>query len=195
MSNRPAIGQPISRLEGQMKVTGTAKYSGEYNVPDLLYGYVVNSTIVKGEIIKINTESALELPGIIQIFTHENRPSLAWFNQQYADMDAPPGSPFRPLHDEKVKYYGQPIALVVAETFELARYAASIITVEYKEELFEMNINDHLEEARPPKAGLATALKPLPPKPKGDFETGFRAVLSWYRAPQSARIIYYHNRL
>ncbi len=55
MSNRPSIGQPISRLEGQMKVTGSAKYSGEYNVPGLLYGYVVNSTIVRGEIISINT--------------------------------------------------------------------------------------------------------------------------------------------
>lgn len=173
MSNRPAIGQPISRLEGQMKVTGTAKYSGEYNVPDLLYGYVVNSTIVKGEIIKINTESARELPGVVEIFTHENRPSLAWFNQQYADMDAPPGSPFRPLHDKEVKYYGQPIALVVAETFEVARYAASIIAVEYKEELFAMNINDHLAEARAPKPGMATALKPLPPKPKGDFEKAY----------------------
>ncbi|MBE9464268.1 xanthine dehydrogenase family protein molybdopterin-binding subunit [Dyadobacter subterraneus] len=173
MSNRPSIGQPISRLEGQMKVTGSAKYSGEYNTPGLLYGYVVNSTIVRGEIVSINTVDARALPGVIEIFTHDNRPSLAWFNMQYADMDAPPGSPFRPLHDNEIKYYGQPIALVVAETFELARFAASLVTVEYEEETFSTDIHVNLGKARAPKAGLATALKPPPPKPKGDFEEAY----------------------
>ncbi len=92
---------------------------------------------------------------------------------QYADMDAPPGSPFRPLHDKEIKYYGQPIALVVAETFELARYAASLITVVYDEETFSTDIHTNLDKARAPKAGLASALKPPPPKPKGDFEKAY----------------------
>ncbi|MCF0057083.1 xanthine dehydrogenase family protein molybdopterin-binding subunit [Dyadobacter sp. CY356] len=175
MSNRPSIGQPISRLEGPMKVTGSAKYSGEYNMPGLLHGYVVNSTIVRGEITSINTAEARALPGVIEIFTHENRPSLAWFNMQYSDMDAPPGSPFRPLYDKEIKYYGQPIALVVAETFELARYAASIVSVTYEEETFSTDIHTNLDKARAPKAGIAMALKPPPPKPKGDFDAAYNS--------------------
>jgi len=175
MFDQPQIGKPVSRLEGRSKVTGAAKYAGEYHVPGLLYGYVVNSTITKGKIVNIDTSPAKELDGVIEVFTHENRPSLAWFDMQYSDMDAPPGSPFRPLHNAEIKYNGQPIALVVAETFELARYAATILKITYEEEPFETDLNEHKHKARDPKAGMATLLKPLPPKPKGDFEKEFAA--------------------
>lgn len=167
------IGQPISRLEGHLKVTGEAKYAGEFNLEGLLYGYVVNSTIVKGKILSIDTEAAKKIPGVVEIFTHENRPSLAWFDMQYSDMDAPPGSPFRPLYDAQVKFYDQPIALVVADTFETARYVASILKVEYEEEEFDTDLKKNINLARKPKMGLATLFKPLPPKPRGDFEKSF----------------------
>ncbi|QHT66353.1 xanthine dehydrogenase family protein molybdopterin-binding subunit [Rhodocytophaga rosea] len=173
MSIQPSIGQPLSRLEGHLKVTGAAKYAGEYNVPDLLYGYVINSTITKGKIVSINTDAAKALPGIIEVFTHENRPSLARFDFQYADMDAPPGHVFRPLNEADVKYNGQPIALLVAQTFELARYAATLVKVIYEEEPFTTDLNGEREKGRSPKIGLATMLKPLPPKPKGDFEKAY----------------------
>jgi xanthine dehydrogenase YagR molybdenum-binding subunit len=173
MSTQPLIGQPISRLEGELKVTGTAKYSGEYNVPDLLYGYVINSSITKGKIIKIHTEAIKAMPGVIEIFTHENRPSLAWFDMQYADMDAPPGTPFKPLDSNEIKYNGQPIALIVAETFEKARQAASLLKVDYEQEEFSTNLKDNLDRARPPKVGLATFLKPLPPKDRGAFDKAY----------------------
>ncbi|RZM29950.1 MAG: xanthine dehydrogenase family protein molybdopterin-binding subunit [Pedobacter sp.] len=173
MSTKPAIGQPLSRLEGFEKVTGAAKYAGEYNVPDLLYGYVINSTITKGEITSFDATAALAIPGVVKVFYYGNRPSLAWFSMQYSDMDAPPGTPFRPLQDAKIKYNGQPIALVVADTFELARYAATLVKVEYKEETFSTDLIANLDAARAPKVGLATALKPPPPKPTGDFEQAF----------------------
>ena len=98
MSTNPQIGQSLSRIEGPLKVTGSARYSGDQNVPDLLYGYVINSTITKGKITRFDISDAMALPGVVEVFSHENRPSLAWFDMQYADMDAPPGSPFRPLH-------------------------------------------------------------------------------------------------
>ncbi|MEO5998324.1 MAG: xanthine dehydrogenase family protein molybdopterin-binding subunit [Chitinophagaceae bacterium] len=174
MSKLPLIGQPVPRLEGKLKVTGAAKYSGEYNMPGLLYGYVVNSTITKGKINKIDTDAAKALTGVIDIFTHEHRPRLAWFDLQYADMDAPPGTPFRPLHNNEIKYNGQPVALVVANTFELARYAASLVIINYEEEVFCTNLVANINKARSPKRGIATALKPLPPKPTGDFEKAFK---------------------
>jgi len=167
------IGQPISRLEGKLKVTGAAKYSGEYNVPDLLYGYVVNSTVTKGKIVTIHTGDAEALTGVVKVFTHLNRPGTAWFDMQYSDMDAPPGAPFRPLHNEEIKFNGQPIALVVAETFEAARHGASMIRVDYQEKAFETDLKKNLEAAREPKKGMATMLKPPPPKPTGDFEKAY----------------------
>jgi len=171
MDNKPTIGQPISRLEGHLKVTGSAKYAGEYQAEDLLYGYVVNSTITKGKIKSIDTSEAKKLPGVVEIFTHENKPSTAWLDFKYADMDAPPGTVFKPLKDNEIRYNGQPIGLVIAETFEMARYAATKIKFVYEEDVkFETDLKTNLESARDPKKGLASMLKPPPPKPQGDFE-------------------------
>lgn len=161
MTRLPAIGKPISRLEGHLKVTGKAKYAGEYSAPDLLYGYVVNSTITKGKIKIIDTADAKALEGVIEIFTHENRPSTAWFDFQYADMDAPPGTVFKPLKDNEIKYNGQPIALVVATTFEMARYASTQIKLAYTEKEFETNLESNLEKPEHLKKVLHPCLNRL----------------------------------
>lgn len=170
MENTPSVGKPISRLEGHLKVTGTAKYAGEYQAEDLLYGYVVNSTITKGKIKSIDTSEVKKMKGVIDVFTHENKPSTAWFDFQYADMDAPPGTVFKPLKDNDIKYNGQPIALVVADSFELARYAATKLDIVYDKEEFETELKANLKKSRDPKKGLASMLKPPPPKPTGDFD-------------------------
>ncbi|OIN56283.1 xanthine dehydrogenase family protein molybdopterin-binding subunit [Arsenicibacter rosenii] len=169
------IGKPLSRVDGVAKVTGKAKYAAEFDAPDLTYGYVVSSTITKGRITHIETSEALSLPGVLSVITHENRPKIAWLDMSYKDQDAPPGSPFRPLRDNKISYSGQPIALVVAETFELARYAASLIRVDYREAPHETNLDTNLHRARKPKSGLASLLKPPPPKPRGNFDEVYAA--------------------
>lgn len=163
----------MSRLEGELKVTGDAHYTADYMVSGLLYGYVVNATITKGKIKDLDTTRAEAVPGVMKVFTHLNRPSLARFDLQYADMDAPPGSPFRPLDTDEVLYNGQPIALVVASGWEVARYAATLVEVLYETQTFGTDIAANLGNARPPKLGMATLLKPPPPKPRGDFEKAF----------------------
>ncbi|MFL9843958.1 xanthine dehydrogenase family protein molybdopterin-binding subunit [Flavobacterium rhizosphaerae] len=173
MTKLPTIGKAISRLEGREKVTGSAKYAAEYKVSDLLFGYVINSTVTKGKIKSMDTAPAKALPGVIEVFNHDNRPSTAWFDFQYADMDAPPGEVFKPLKNNQVLYNGQPIGLVVAETFELARYAAALVKVAYEEEDFTTDLEANTGKARDPKKGLATLLKPPPPKPQGDFEEAY----------------------
>ncbi|MCX8530734.1 xanthine dehydrogenase family protein molybdopterin-binding subunit [Chryseobacterium luquanense] len=175
MENTPSVGKPISRLEGHLKVTGSAKYAGEYQADDLLYGYVVNSTVTKGKIKSIDTSEVKKIAGVIEVFTHENKPSTAWFDFQYADMDAPPGTVFKPLKDSDIKYNGQPIALVVADTFELARYAATKLDIVYEQEDFETDLKTNLEKSRDPKKGLASMLKPPPPKPTGDFDKEYES--------------------
>lgn len=180
MKNNPQIGLPINRLEGELKVTGSAKYAGEYQVEDLLQGYIVNSTITKGKILDIDESLAKAVPGVLHILSHKNRPKLAWFDFMYTDMDAPPGVPFKPLYNDEIVYNRQPIALVIAETFEAARYAASLLKVSYKEEGFKTDLAANLSEARNPKKGMATFLKPLPPKPTGDFDKAYKQAAAKY---------------
>ncbi len=129
------IGAATSRIDGRAKVTGEAKYAGEFNVPGLAYGYVVVSTIPKGRIARIDTSSALRVQGVIDVLTHENRPRMADSSEAYKDDVAPEkGSPFRPLYDDRIVFSGQPIALVLAEEWEIARFAASLVRIEYEQE-------------------------------------------------------------
>ena len=129
------LGKPTSRVEGHAKVTGAARYAAEYNVDGLAHGFVVSSAIAKGRITRIHTADALAVDGVLDVFTHEHRPKLAASPKKYADEVAPEkGSPFRPLYDDQIFFNGQPVALVVAEDLETARFAASLIRVEYEQE-------------------------------------------------------------
>ncbi|HEX2494779.1 MAG TPA: hypothetical protein VHK24_13485, partial [Steroidobacter sp.] len=130
----PYIGTSTSRVDGRAKVTGAAKYAAEFNVAGLAHASVVSSTIAKGRIVRIDASEALRVQGVLDVLTHENRPRMASTDSGYKDDVAPPqGSPFRPLYDDKIMFSGQPIALVVAEEPEIARFAASLVRVEYEE--------------------------------------------------------------
>lgn len=171
MTTTNYIGRPQSRVDGRAKVTGEAKYAAEYNVPDLAYGYVVSSEIAKGRITKIDASQALALPGVLHVLTHENRPRVAWFDSSYKDEVSVPGSPFRPLYDERVLYSGQPIALVIAEEFEVARYAATLLRVSYEHEEHETDLNEKREQSYTPKKNRS-GISP-PAKPRGDADRAF----------------------
>ncbi len=161
----PYVGRPTNRVDGIAKVTGRAKYAAEIPAEDLAYGVVVSSSVAKGQIKSIDTSRALAVSGVLQVLTHENRPHLAWFNRKYKDDDAPPGHHFRPLGDDQVRYSGQPVALVVAETFEAARCAARLVKVEYNSVAPETNLDEHLDRAYEPKRTKPGFEKP---KARGD---------------------------
>jgi xanthine dehydrogenase YagR molybdenum-binding subunit len=165
------IGKPTSRVDGRAKVTGAAKYAGEYNSPELVHGYIISGAISKGRIKSIDASAALAIEGVLQVFTHENRPRLAWMDRSYQDEVAPNGSPFRPLYDEKIRFSQQPVALVVADSFDLARYAATLVKIEYEEEEHDTDMEAGRDRAYPPKAGKQ-GYKP-PAKPRGDAEKAF----------------------
>jgi xanthine dehydrogenase YagR molybdenum-binding subunit len=172
----PYIGTSQSRIDGIAKVTGTAKYAAEFNVPGLVYGGIVGSTIAKGRITRIDASAAKRIAGVIDVITHQNRPSMADNDKAYKDDVAPAGSPFRPLYDDKVMFDGQPIALVVAETSEIARFAASQVRVEYAKEPhvtdFRQQLNATIAVPAPtnPIEGLF-----VPPKPRGTPEQALAA--------------------
>jgi xanthine dehydrogenase YagR molybdenum-binding subunit len=177
------IGKPTSRVDGRLKVTGEAKYAAEYNVPNLAYGWVVSSAVARGKIIAIDVASALKLPGVLHVFTHENSPRVAQSDHNYRDEVAPPGSPFRPLQGDEIKYSAQPVALVVADSSELARYAASLVRVEYEREAHTTDLNEERERAYEPK--LREFIPAI--EPRGNAEKAFAEaavqVEAEYRAP------------
>ncbi|RYX86414.1 xanthine dehydrogenase family protein molybdopterin-binding subunit [bacterium] len=124
------IGKEMSRVDGVAKVTGKAKYAAEFKVPNLTYGVIVTSTIAKGTITSIDTTEASRAPGVVHILTHENypRPSSG------QNGGGPRRGGFRALDSAQIFFNMQPIALVVAETFEQARFAARLVKATYKEE-------------------------------------------------------------
>jgi xanthine dehydrogenase YagR molybdenum-binding subunit len=144
----PYIGTPTSRVDGHAKVTGAAKYAGEYNTHGLVYAAVVGSTIAKGRITRIDTGEALRVAGVLDVLTHENRPPMAKSASAYKDDVGPEGgSPFRPLYDDKILFSGQPIALVLAEEWEIARFAAALVRVEYRKEAFATDLEAQRNKA------------------------------------------------
>ncbi len=138
----PHIGTPTSRVDGIAKVTGAAKYAGEFSFPGLAYAAVVTSTIPKGRIAKIDASDAARVEDVITILTHENRPPMAEGNESVSDADpysddvAPLGVPYRPLLDGNIFFNRQPIALAVAEDWETAEFAASLVKVTYDAQPF-----------------------------------------------------------
>src|SRR3984893_8532551 len=128
------IGTATSRIDGRAKVTGAAKYAGEFNTSGLAHASLVTCTIAKGRIARIDVNEALSVEGVIDVLTHRNRPSMASADDAYKADVAPEGSPYRPLFDDRIWFSGQPVALVVAEEPEIARFAASLVRVEYGKE-------------------------------------------------------------
>lgn len=140
------IGASVSRVDGRAKVTGAAKYAAEFTTGDLAFGYVLTSEVAKGRVKRIDTSQARRVAGVIDVLTHEHRPSMADADDAYRDEVSPPGSPLRPLYDNRVMFVGQPIALVLASEWEIAQLAATLIRVEYDQSKPETDLFAHLNE-------------------------------------------------
>jgi len=172
----PYIGTSTSRVDGVAKVTGAAKYAAEFNTPGLVYGSIVSATIAKGRIRRINASAAMRVKGVIEVLTHENRPPMADNDQAYKDDLAPAGSPFRPLYADRIMFNGQPIALVLADTSEVARFAASLVQVEYEKETSITDVYRRRETAVPvPPPTNAFDAVFTPPKARGTPEQALGA--------------------
>ena len=99
--------------------------------PASSHGYVVESTIAKGRISAHRHRRGDARRGVIDVLTHQHRPPMADNDDAYKDEVAPEkGSPYRPLYDDRILFNGQPVALVLAEDWETARLAASLVRVE-----------------------------------------------------------------
>ena len=158
------LGKEMSRVDGVAKVTGKAKYAAEFQVPNVAHGFIVTGTIAKGRITAIDTREAAAAPGVVRVFTHENAPRLG----PKATEPAPPRAmreerdkSFRALQSDRIVFNQQPVALVVAETFEQARHAARLVKVSYLAERHETDTESVKGRARVPSQGP-------PPRPRGN---------------------------
>ena len=168
------IGTPLSRVDGTDKVTGKAKYAAEYAVADLLYGVAVPARIAKGRIVAVDDTAARSVPGVVEVMTHENRPKQAWLDHSWKDELSIPGEPFKALHADQVMFAGQPVAVVIAETFEAARFAASLVEVRYDDEPHNIDFDTSLSDKfLPPKGMRRNTFHP--PKKRGDAPAAYDA--------------------
>src|SRR3954453_11792621 len=119
------IGQPVSRVDGRLKVTGGARYAAEFDRSGQAYGVIVRSTIASGRIASIDAAMAERAPGVVTVLTHRNAPRLA-YRPHKALVDADVGERLHVLQDDQISHQGQPIALAIAETLEQANHAATL---------------------------------------------------------------------
>ena len=160
------IGRPIDRVDGTLKITGAARYAAEFDQPGLAYAVLVQSTVPRGRIRRIDSAVAARTPGVLLVLTHQNAPALPQHGM--AAVNPPAGRALSLLQDDVVHYNGQPIALVVADTFERATDAAALLRVFYELQSPVLRFDQARSNAYAPKhAGRAPATLAW-----GDLEAG-----------------------
>ena len=154
------VSQPHDRIDGPQKTTGTAHYAYEWHeqAPNAAYGYVVGSAIAKGRIAAIETDAAKNAPGVLTVITASNAGALGKGDKNTATL----------LGGPSIEHYHQAVALVVAETFEQARAAASLVQVTYRRDPGAYSLSDAKPTVKAPP-------EDTPDKNTGDFEAAFSA--------------------
>jgi hypothetical protein len=125
-----AVGQPISRADGRLKMTGRARYTADIPVAGAAHAAIVHSTIANGRTVSIDTAAAEMAAGLLAVFTHRKMPRMNPTPKPWSHLH-PHGQGYLPLQDDKIHHAGQPIALVVAATLDQATHAGTLIRAEY----------------------------------------------------------------
>lgn len=171
MSEVKNIGQGITRIDGLLKVTGTATYATDYVLKNTAHAVIFKSTIAAGKITAMDTAAAEKATGVLAVITHKNVPKLNVSGGIRGGAL---------LQSPEIEFHGQHIGLVVAETFEQARYAASLIQVSYEKAEPKVDFTKHASEAVLPKdkdkadavrGDVASALRQAEYKLEAVYET------------------------
>jgi xanthine dehydrogenase YagR molybdenum-binding subunit len=138
------IGRPQTRIEGALKVTGAARYAADHHLPDMLYAVPIGATIAKGEVVAIDAAIAEQMPGVRAVMRRGSFPPLSPVKPDFASIADLEGGIYLdearpPFADDVVRYYGQYVALAVADTLEEAKAAADAVRVTYRAETPEVD--------------------------------------------------------
>jgi xanthine dehydrogenase YagR molybdenum-binding subunit len=180
------IGQPLTRRDGILKVTGAARYAADHHPPGMLHAVLAVSSIARGRVTFLDVEAAKRHPGVVEVMTPANKPPLAM------DPDAKT-NPFMfrldLLQSDEVRYAGQPIAVVIGETLEAATEGAALLAPRYEALPARVGL-DAGENFVPPVVGVGHP----PAVTHGDVERGLAAaavsIEAIYETPTQ-----YHNPL
>ena len=168
------LGKPTSRVDGRAKVTGTAKYAAEYNVADVAQASWSHPPSPRAGSSASMPRMRLRSRACSTCSRTSIGPSSPRRTKSIRTRSRRAGSPFRPLYDDQIHFNGQPVALVVAEEFEIARFAASLVRIEYEQETHVTDFEAQRERAKvskqdgaPPSTRAAMPQRRLSGRPCG----------------------------
>jgi xanthine dehydrogenase YagR molybdenum-binding subunit len=127
------VGEPVSRLDGALKVRGAARFAAEVAMENLLHAAVVHSTITRGRIASLDTAAAEAAPGVALVMTHRNAPRMK-APEAFGEGDGVAGSNLPVMQDDAIHWNGEAVAVVLAETQEQADHAVGLVSVNYAAE-------------------------------------------------------------
>jgi len=147
------VGESPHRVEGRDKVTGRATYAAEFQVPGLVHAVIVRSPLAAARVRGIDDAAASAAPGVIAVLAHDTFPKLRdapvalQSGSERNRMSGSAGQQFLPLQGDEILYPGQPVALVVADTLEHARYAASLVRLDLQKAKPVVDLHQAREES------------------------------------------------
>ncbi len=164
------VGQPVSRLDGVLKVRGEARFAAEFPLDGLLHAAVVHSTIARGRIATLDTSAAEAATGVILVMTYRNAPRMK-APETFGEGDGVAGSDLPVMQDETIHWNGEAVAVVLAETWEQAEHAAGLVRVAYEA---QSAVTDFAVASGKPRSPGAVIGEPAVVA-KGDAEKALRA--------------------
>lgn len=166
---RNAIGAPLARIDGRAKVTGAARYAAEFNQSGQAYAVLVGATVGAGRIIDVDAATVLTMPGMVAVISHLNAPRLT-YGAHKGPIDPAIGERLHVLQDDKVHFYGQPVAVVVAETLDDAERGAMALRVTYAAARSVTDLSDPTARAIVPEAAARPGSRIQADKSRGDAD-------------------------
>ncbi|MBV9268267.1 MAG: xanthine dehydrogenase family protein molybdopterin-binding subunit, partial [Acidobacteriaceae bacterium] len=163
------FGEPMDRVDGRAKVTGAAKYAYEQDVPGAAYAMLVTSSVAKGRVASIDSREAGRSPRVLMVLTHEN--SLKQAGLVRKNDKGSPGEALQVLQDDVIHFAGQPIAVVVAETYTHAHAAAKLLKIRYQEAEPAIDLDSRASSAYVPEKAGAAGDPSI--SNRGDFQSAF----------------------
>jgi xanthine dehydrogenase YagR molybdenum-binding subunit len=180
------IGQPLTRRDGVLKVTGSARYAADQHPPGMLFAVLAVSSIARGRVAFLDVKAAKAHPGVVEVITPANRPALA---QDPDEKTNPFMFRLDLLQSDRVRYANQPIAVVVAETLEAATEGAALLAPRYDTEPARVGL-DAAESFVPPGVGVGNP----PEVHRGDVKAGLAAASKRIEATYETAS-QYHNAM
>jgi xanthine dehydrogenase YagR molybdenum-binding subunit len=164
------VGAPINRTDGWAKVSGAARYSAEHTLPRMAHAVLVTSSIPSGRVLRIDTGSAAQVPGLLLVMTHQNASPLPP-ETRAGKLQPPIGRVLSLLQDDAVHYNNQPIGVVVADTLEHAREAAARLRIDYECAPAVLDFDVAKQSTHPPEKVLTESADTK----RGDLQAGLLA--------------------